>query len=100
MVLASKPGLSSSIDLIPSQLSSNGSWRVLHVWGCSNSLGSLPSLRYLRAVFSSIPALIAAIPKFFSVCTNLNNLLTCWSVTIQIAPFLQKFGWLYQVFQF
>ena len=30
----------------------------------------------LRAVFSSKPALIVAIPKFFSVCTNLNNLLT------------------------
>lgn len=30
--------------------------------------------------------MIAAIPKFFSVCTNLNNLLTCWFVTIQSAP--------------
>jgi hypothetical protein len=46
-----------------------------------------PALRICELFFSSIPALAAAIPKLFSVCTNLNNLLTCWSVTIHTAPF-------------
>jgi hypothetical protein len=33
--------------------------------------------------FSSIPALIAVIPKFFSVCTNLDNLLTCFTAKVR-----------------
>ena len=39
-------------------------------------------------------------PEIFFVCTNLNNLLTCWSITIQIAPFLLRFGWSISFFGF
>ena len=96
-VLASSPGLISNIDFMLPHTSSKGSLRVRHVCSCLSSLGNLLCLRYLRAVFSSIPAFIAATPKFFSVCINLNNLLTCWSVTIQITPFV-RFGCSYHFF--
>ena len=39
----------------------NGSLRVLYLRGFFNSLGSLPIRKYLRAVFTFIPAFAAAI---------------------------------------
>src|SRR5439155_18787544 len=46
--------------------------------------------RYFRPVFTSIPALAAAISCVLSVFDTLNNLLTCWSVTIRKAPSHQR----------
>jgi len=40
------------------------------------SLGSRFSFKYFRAVFGSMPALDAAISRFFSVFDNFLNLLT------------------------
>ena len=46
-----------------------------------DSLGARPSRRYLRAVFTSIPALAAAVSRLPSTFPKANNLLTCLSVT-------------------
>ena len=51
--------------------------RVRHAWGCCISLGSLPERRYLRAVFSSMPAFAAANSNVLSVLTAFISILTC-----------------------
>ena len=50
-------------------------------WSGRQLAGTLPSRRYLRAVFASMPAFAAAISRFLSTFPKANNLLTCLSVT-------------------
>ena len=61
IVLASIPGFISKYTFIPFQSSSNGHLRVLQALFSSYSLGNFPLFKYLRAVFSLIPAFAAAI---------------------------------------
>ena len=81
-VLASSPGLSRSISSSSGHTSWNGSSRVRQVRGTRRSEGSRSESRYLRAVFSSMPALSAALARVVSVWSNFRSLLNRRSVTI------------------
>ena len=65
-VLASSPGFTSRCARTSGQTSVNGSGRVRQVCSAFMLLGRRPDLRYLRAVFSSIPVLAAATASVFS----------------------------------
>ncbi len=59
---------------------------------CRNWLGGWPIRKYFRAVFSSMPALAAALADVRSVLRSLISLLYCWSVTVA-PPALLKYGY-------
>jgi hypothetical protein len=82
IVLACKPGWSSSSAHTSSQTPANGSTRVRQSCGRASALGNLPSRRYFRAVFSSMSVLTAAAVSVLLPASNCNSFRTCRSVTI------------------
>ena len=86
MVLACRPGLTSSRAQTPGQTSAKGSGRVRQVWRGANSLGSWPWSRYLRAVFSSMSVNRAQRVKVMPAALRRNSLRTCLSVTMRKPP--------------
>lgn len=84
--LGLQPGFSSKNGQISDQTSWNGSSRVLQVFSSDISLDSRSLLRYLRAVFLSIPAFAALRASLSSSRISFLSLLTWLSLTIPVCP--------------
>jgi len=80
--LGCSPEFFSSSSHTSGQTSANGLVRVRQVRSGAASLGNFCSRWYLRAVFSLMPVLAAAVASVFLPANNCHNFRTCVSLTI------------------